>query len=383
LTSAEQLWRRAVQWSDEFIVEQAEKVRQRAFCNAVKRRVLGDAADPWVDQAEEVAAAPLGNPGASDGNERFLVSEAQTFRDWWSGTRSPQRKRVIERLPEALQWLEDGHLGSPVQRHLEVLSAFAMRAESAADVVARRNRLKTMREACNQSWAVLTSSCPQTDLVMRFPAGRLLGASELPPPSLRYADERDRLRLACGGLNPYSFEVPADVRRSFSSADRFGLLRFLLRLSAALPVADAWWHQAWVFDVASMLLLARASLVDRLTPMPVEQLGELYQPVVMAGRAIWDHEVGMTTPMLMAPTLPEFEHGQWTMLLGWLREAYYDELAKLGLRFEDLYPITQPVKVVGAQRITDNVVWAGGQGPQAGTILGHSGLDMDRQASTL
>lgn len=372
-----------MQWSDEFIVKQAEKVRQRAFCNAVKRRVLGDAADPWVDQAEEVAAAPLDNAGATGGKHQFLVSEAQTFRDWWAGARSPQRARVADRLPEALPWLADGHSGAPVQRHLEVLSAFAMRAESPADVAARRKRLETMREACNQAWAVLTSGSPQTDLVMRFPAGRLLGASELPPPSLRYADNRDRLRLACGGLNPYSFEVPADVRRSFSAADRFGLLRFLLRLSAAQPVTDAWWRQAWIFDVASLLLLARASLVDGLTPTPGEQLGELYQPVVIVGRAIWDHEVGMTSPMLMAPTLPEFEHGQWTMLLGWLREAYYDELATLGLRFEDVYPITQPVKVVGAQRITDNVVWAGGQGPQAGTILGHSGLDMDRQASTL
>jgi len=372
-----------LQWSDEFIVKQAEKVRQRAFCCVVKRRVMGDAADPWVDQAEEVAAAPLGNPCASDDNEQFLVSEAQTFRDWWSGTRSPQRKRVAKRLPEALQWLEDGHLGSPVQRHLEVLSAFAMCAESAADVVARRNRLETMREACNRAWAVLTSSSPQTDTVLSSVAKWLLGASVLPPPSLRHADDSDRLRLAGGALNPYVFEVPADVRRSFASTDRFGLLRFLLRLSAALPVADAWWHQAWVFDVASMLLLARASLVDRLTPTPGEHLGELYQPVVMAGRAIWDHEVGMTTAMLAAPTLPEFEHGQWTMLLAWLRGAYYDELATLGLRFEDLYPITQPVKVVRAQRITDNVVWAGGQGSRAGTILGHSGLDMDRQASTL
>lgn len=372
-----------MQWSDEFIVKQAEKVRQRAFCNAVKRRVLGDAADPWGDQAEEVAAAPLGNAGATGGEHRFLVSEAQTFRDWWAGARSPQRARVADRIPEALPWLADGHLGSPLQRHLEVLSAFAMRAESAADLVARRNRLETMREACNQAWAALTSTTPQTDLMLRFAAGRLLGTSELPPPSLRHADDGDRLRLAGGGLNPYAFEVPADVRRNFSSADRFGLLRFLLRLSAAQPVADAWWRQAWVFDVASMLLLARASLVDRLTPMPGEHLGELYQPVVMAGRAIWDQEVGMTTPMLTAPTLPEFGHGQWTMLLGWLREAYYDELATLGLRFEDLYPITQPVKVVGAQRITDNVVWAGGQGPETGTILGHSGLDMDRQASTL
>lgn len=370
-------------WSDEFIEGQAERIRLRAFCNAAKRRVLGDAADPWTDQADEVAAAPLVGADAQGGLHQSLVSEAQTFRDWWAGARSPQRKRVDKRLPEALQWLEDGHLGSPVQRHLEVLSAFAMRAESASDVAARRARLESMREACNRAWAVVTSSSPQTDMVMRSAAKWLLGASELPPPSLRHADDSDRLRLAGGALNPYVFEVPADVRRSFASADRFGLLRFLLRLSAAQPVADAWWHQAWVFDVASMLLMARASLVERLTPTPGEHLGELYQPVVVAGRAIWDHEVGMTTPMLMAPTLPEFEHGQWTMLLGWLRGAYYDELARLGLRFEDLYPITQPVKVVGAQRITDNVVWAGGQGPQAGTILGHSGLDMDRQASTL
>lgn len=372
-----------MQWSDEFIVKQAERVRQRAFCNAVKRRLLGDATDPWADQAEEVAAAPLGTVGAPGGKHRSLVSEAQTFRDWWDGQRSPQRARVTDRLPDALPWLVDGHLGSPIQRHLEVLSAFAMRAESAADVASRRARLDVMREACNQSWAVLTSTAPQTDRVLQFAAGRLLGASELPPPSLRHADDGDRLRLACGGLNPYSFEVPADVRRSFSSADRFGLLRFLLRLAAAQPVEVAWWRQAWIFDVASMLLLARASLVERPTPMPGEQLGELYQPVVVAGRAVWDHEVGMTTPMLLAPTLPEFEHGQWTMLLGWLRKAYYDELAQLGLRFEDLYPITQPVKVSGAQRITENVVWAGGQGPQAGTILGHSGLDTDRQASTL
>ena len=240
-----------------------------------------------------------------------------------------------------------------------------------------------MRESCNQVWSVLTSSSPHSDLVMKFAAGRLLGTSDLPPPSLRYADDGDLLRLACGGLNPYSFEVPVDVRRSFSAADRFGLLRFLFRLAAAQPVEDAWWRLPWVFDLASMLLLARASLVDRLTPTPGEQLGELFQPVSMLGLAVWDHEVGMTTPMLTAPTLPEFEHGPWMMLLAWLRGAYYGELAKLGLRLEDLYPITQPVKVIGAQRIIDNVVWAGGQGPRAGTILGHSGLDMDRQASTL
>ncbi len=240
-----------------------------------------------------------------------------------------------------------------------------------------------MLEACNQAWSVLTSSVPQTDLVLRFAAGRLLGEATLPQPSLCYADDRDRRHVACGSLNPYVFEVPDNVRRSFSAVDRFGLLRFLLRLSTVRPVAGAWWKLPWVFDLASLVLLARASLVDRLTPTPGEQLGELYQPVSILGRAVWDHEVGMWTPMLSTPTLPEFEHGQWMMLLGWLRDAYYDELSQLGLRFEDLYPITQPVKVIGAQRITDNVIWAGGQGPHAGTILGHSGLDFDEQTSTL
>ena len=94
-----------------------------------------------------------------------------------------------------------------------------------------------------------------------------------------------------------------------------------------------------------MVLLARASLVDRLTPTPGEQLGELFQPVSMLGRAVWDHEVGMTTPMLTAPTLPEFEHGPWTMLLAWLRGAYYGELAKLGLRLEDFISVRRAARV--------------------------------------
>jgi len=325
--------------------------------NAVKQTLLGAAANPLLDQADEVAAAPLGVNGIKGKKPTFLVSEPQTFRDWWDGQRSPQRARIADRMPEALPWLEDGHLGTSVQRHLEVLVAFSMRTDSVADISARRIRLDAMREACNQAWAVFTSGGPQSSLSLSFTAKRLNGATELPSPTLRYADERDRLHVSYGSVNPYVFDTPTDVRRSYSAGDRFGLLRFLLRLAAAQPVDGAWWQLPWVFDVASLVLLARASLADRLTPLPGEQLGELFQPVAVLGRALWDHEVGMWTPMLREPTLHEFEHAQWTLLLGWLRENYYKELARLGLQFEDLYPITQPVKVVGAQSITDNVIW--------------------------
>lgn len=347
-----------MQWSDEFIVKQAQKVRQRAFCNAVKQTLLGVAADPLRDQADEVAAAPLGVSGTKGKKPTFLVSEPETFRSWWDGKQSPQLARINARLPEARPWLKDGHLGTSVQRHMEVLVAFSMRTDSAGEISARRIRLDAMREACNQAWAVLTSGSPQSSLALAFTAKRLIGASELPQPTLWYADDRDRTHIARGSVNPYVYDVPSDVRRSYSASDRFGLLRFLLRLAAVQPVDGAWWQTPWVFDVASLALLARASLADRLTPLPGEQLGDLFQPVAVLGRALWDHEVGMWTPMLWEPTLPEFEHAQWTLLLGWLRETYYRELAKLGLQFDDLYPITQPVKVVGAQSITDNVIWA-------------------------
>lgn len=70
-----------MQWRNEFIVGQAQQVRLRAFCNSSKRRLLGEAADPWTDQAAEVAAAPLDSAGSRRGSKpAFLVSEAQCWR---------------------------------------------------------------------------------------------------------------------------------------------------------------------------------------------------------------------------------------------------------------------------------------------------------------
>lgn len=103
------------------------------------------------EKQAEVAAAPLGVSGTKGKKPTFLVSEPETFRSGWDGKQSPQRARIAERLPEALPWLEDGHLGTSVQRHMEVLVAFSMRTDSAGEISARQIRLDALSEECNQA----------------------------------------------------------------------------------------------------------------------------------------------------------------------------------------------------------------------------------------
>lgn len=304
------------------------KIRMRALCNDLKGGLLGDDADPFMPQSDLVA-----------GLDGIPTADERTWQAWWRG--QPMQSSKLRLLPRSQQcWMEDGEMGSPVQRHFAALHVWADGLLPLDGDWGRQQRdIDGVVRACGQVWNKLTSTAPMSaSASVSLNLANQLGAGHcMPEPSLRFATPKDAMHVACGSLNPHAFEVPLPVRRLHAQTDRFSLIGFLVGMAAGQRVYGAWWEHPWAFDLASLVAMACADVNSAFGRVPNEHLGGWWEVALSLKYALWG-PVHMTHRAMHRP-VPEIlatvvSQRDWTELLRDFRLSYYAGLEGLGITDE-------------------------------------------------
>lgn len=304
------------------------KIRMRALCNDLKGGLLGDDADPFMPQSDLIA-----------GLDGIPTADERTWLSWWRGQpMQPSKWRLLSSNQQ--RWMEDGEMGSPVQRHFAALHVWADGLLPLDDDWGRQQHdIDRVVRACGHVWNKLTSTAPMSaSASVSLNLATQLGAGHcMPEPSLRFASPQDAMHVGCGSLNPYAFEVPSAVRRLHAQTDRFSLIGFLVGLAAGQRVCGAWWECPWVFDLASMAAMACADVNSAFGRVPSEHLGGWWEVALLLKYALWG-PMDMTHRALLSP-VPEVlatvvSQRDWSASLQDFRMSYYAALESLGVSSE-------------------------------------------------
>lgn len=362
------------------------KLRLRALSNRIKSKLLGDAHDPMRPQAKEVASAAIRVLGegadSTSGGAAFLVDspvvDKRTFEEWWRGSVgrvwTPKLEACDRLIRGSSFWLKNSCFGEPVQRHFDALDVrcddrmpkdlSGKRGE--AWLAARMDLMDKCLQAADRCWSVFSYRVAPSSEALAL-MSQIAPGGVLPAPSLLFAPPAVRAHaftLAGQELcNLYMYEAHTRTRHLHNVSAKFGLMRFLVRLGAAMEGSRPWWYVGWVFDLASVAAMAHFFLIFGPAGSPESNVGEDVDLVVAVSRIFFDHEYGTVTPLLT--DLPKIAKrldlppGQLTKSLMAARREYYAQLAALGISFEDVYAFAKPVEVMGAKSIEQNIIWRG------------------------
>ena len=362
------------------------KLRLRALANRIKAKLLGDAHDPTLAQAQEVVLAATSAPGGAVVEKRepgtsvvdAPVVDERTFESWWKGEVGriwTSKLEACDRVGKGSSlWLNNSCLGDPVQRHMDSLDARcddrvpkklnSKRGE--AWLAARMDIMDKCLQAADRCWSVFSSRSMPSEEALALMAQVAPGGS-LPAPSLFFAPPAARFNaIALGdqGLcNCFMYEAHAKTRILHNASAKFGLLRFLVRQGAAMEGSRPWWFTGWVFDLASVATMAHFFSIFGPAGSPESNVGEDLDLIVALSRVFFDHDDGTITPLVTdLPKIAmrlDIPAEQLVKSLMAARREYYAQLAALGISFEDVYTFAKPVEVVGAKTIGQNMLWRG------------------------
>lgn len=360
------------------------KLRLRALANRIKAKLLGDAHDPRIPQAQEVVLAATSVPGGGaveQGRHGTSMVDApvvddRTFESWWQGEVGriwPSKLEACDRVAKGSSlWLNNSCFGEPVQRHLDALDVrcddrmpkklSSKRGE--AWIAARMDLMDKCLQAADRCWSVFSYRVLPSEEALSLMA-QIAPGGALPAPSFTFAPPAVRaVALAEQGLcNCYMYEAHASARQLHNASSKFGLLRFLLRLGAARAGSKPWWYAGWVFDLASLAAMAQFFAIFGPAGSPESNVGEDFDLIVAVSRVFFDHDDGTITPLVT--DLPKIAKrldlpaGQFIESLMEARRDYYSMLEALGISFEDVYAFAKPVQVLGAKTIGQNMLWRG------------------------
>jgi hypothetical protein len=324
-------------------------LRMRALCNQLKSVLIQSAHDPAAIQTQQLLHKDLAP-----------VKDEDTWKKWWNGERVPQSEQVsacVDIVKESRYWLEHSEFGNPIQRHMLALDAMGIELTRDGEWWEKKF---DVQDRCLVSqkrvWSRFTkSSCESTDSPLSFEK-QLLG-TELPCPSLAHATEDEKLRTEIFGINPYIYEFSESTRKQYVDSEKFGLFQFFERVLYETRLQQPWLRDIWILDMASLIALMRTDLV----PTPEHEapgLGHHTEQFAFWNRLFWDHFDGTITPLIrFARSQDSDSRKEMLELVLAIRKRYYELLAQLGVSFEDVYQIAAPVVVLGARKITDNIIY--------------------------
>jgi len=362
------------------------KLRHRALSNRIKSKLLGDAHDPTRAQAKDVVAAAMCGLGEGTNCTSWRaaslvdspVVDKRTFEKWWRGTVgrvwTPKLEACDRLVKGSSLWLNNSFLGEPVQRHMDALDVRCddrvpkkldgKRGE--AWLAERMDLTDKCLQAADLCWSVFSHRAVPSKQALTLMA-QVTPRGTIPAPRLTYAPPTVRADHAAwldqDDFNPYMFEADTVARRMHNASSKFGLLRFLLRLGTAAEGSEPWWHVGWVFDLASVAAMAQFFSIFGPAGSPESNVGEDADLIFAINRVFFDHEDGTITPFVT--DLPKFAKRldlpplQFVKSLMAARSEYYSTLEALGISFEDVYPFANPVEVLGAKSIGQNMIWDG------------------------
>ena len=362
------------------------KLRLRALANRIKAKLLGDAHDPRIPQAQEVVLAATSVPGGGAAEQGrngtpmvdSPVVDDRTFESWWRGEVGriwPSKLEACDRVAKGSSlWLNNSCLGEPIQRHLDALDARcddrmpkklkSKRGE--AWIAERMDLMDKCLQAADRCWSVFSYRAVPSEEALAL-MGQVAPGGTIPAPRLTYAPPAVKADAVAWSdqedCNRHMYEADAVARRLHNVSSKFGLLRFLLRLGASAQGSRPWWYVGWVFDLASVAAMAQFFAIFGPAGSPESNVGEDADLIVAINRVFFDHDDGTITPFVT--DLPKLAKRldlpplQFVRSLVAARREYYATLEALGISFEDVYTFAKPVEVIGAKTIGQNMLWRG------------------------
>lgn len=324
-------------------------LRMRALCNQLKSVLIQRAHDPAAIQTQQLLH-----------NDSAPVKDEDTWKKWWNGDSVPQAEQLSASeaiAPQARRWLENSEYGNPIQRHMLALDALGIELTRDGEWWKRKAELQNIGlESQKRVWGRFTkSNCEPGQSPLSFEK-QIFGA-EFPPPSFTHATQDERLRSEIFGINPYKYEFSESVRNSYVDSEKFGLFQFFENVLYETKLQQSWLRDIWILDMATLVALMRTELV----PTPdhgAPGLGHHIEQFAFWNRLFWDHFEGTITPLLrFARNQNDDSRKEMITLVLGIRERYYELLAQQGISFEDVYHIAAPVVVLGARKISDNIIY--------------------------
>jgi hypothetical protein len=325
-------------------------LRLRALCNQVKHELLGFDHDPYSPQTDSIID-----------HKESPTKDGKTWEGWWTATQIPQSSQLekMNRIaPGCSNWLENRKYGTPIQRHFLALDCRALEITKKGDWYDQKlNLQQEALDALSEVWSRFTRYMGQ-DAKPAFEFERQIAPYKLTPASMVNATKNEKLHVAMGNLNPYRFEFSGDAYQRYQPSDKFGLFPFMIAIADESRLRQEWLRDIWILDCASLVALMGTEIAVH-EDNPSTALGSMFIPFAALNRIYWDHLQGIITPAVrLLPTLVQDGQREWVQMFLQVRQRYYALLRELGINFTDLYPITQPIKVWGAKRIMDNIIFS-------------------------
>lgn len=318
-------------------VEKIDRIRSRMFCNQLKQVLLGEAHNSLDDQARILVAHPA-SP---------ILSEA-TFLSWWDGSRRIQRGKLQKSdavVPLISRWFELEHIGSPMQRHMGALRTMCTEYGDGDWVKRKGKRIDDGVAASESIWSTLWSIdlCPSNGTLSMSWQLEQIGIF-LGRPTLRYADDLNRVRAEAGLINGYAFEVTDAARAAYASQSDSGLFRFLLALLFEPKYNEQPWWPLLALDIGSAAAHCRARIsVGAGDPYNVYGARDLNW-VFIVSRALWSDDKGFVGSLLHSARAVGLEVGakEFCKQLIELRETYRYMVSRCGVSQEEIALVARP-----------------------------------------
>lgn len=324
-------------------------MRMRAMCNQIKSTLVSSAHDPYNMQTSVLLQTGLAP-----------VSDESTWKKWWEGSRVPQSSQLVacnNIAPGARCWLEHSEFGNPLQRHMLALDSMTIELTRSEEwwekkFDAQERSLKSLKRV----WSTFSKSIAESpDSPLSFEKQIIDG--KLAAPSFRHASNDERVRTEIFDSNPYRYEFSERTRLQYVDSEKFGLFRFFESLLYESKLQQPWLRDIWILDMATLVALMRAELVA--TPEhDAPGLGYHSEQFAFWNRLFWDHFEGTITPLIsFAGNQDNDSRREMIRLVIDVRKRYYQLLRQLGIDFRDVHHIAAPVRVFGARKITDNIIY--------------------------
>jgi hypothetical protein len=211
-------------------------------------------------------------------------------------------------------------------------------------------------ESQKRVWSRFTkSNCEPIEFPLGFE--KQIGEVEFPFPSFAHATDDEKLRSEIFGINPYQYEFSKETRNSYVDSDKFALFQFFEKVLFESKLQQPWLRDIWILDMATIVALMRTELVPTRNH-DAPGFGHHLEQFAFWNRLYWDHFEGIITPLLrFARSQDEGSRKEMIALVLGIRKRYYELLRQLGISFRDVYHITAPYVVLGARKITHNIIY--------------------------
>lgn len=267
------------------------RVRMRAWCNHIKKRLLNGSCDVARPQTYKVIQS-----GQSP------VDNASTWLRWWEGDAVPQPSHVreVERLaPGSSRLLDLSEVSTPELRHLLALDIVNTRFRTAgrpSDF--QRTQSEHLLTALNNAWRPFLDSRP-VPATNQFALEAQIGvdAAKLRHPVMATAADVEWIQ---SGGNLLRLAVPRVAKMEHNWLEPISIFRFLGSLGTFAELENDALLRMWAYDYASAAMVLRTRI--QLTAdedMPVIRMGRAGIMYSIATYTFWAPDLAKLEPMLL------------------------------------------------------------------------------------